>query len=147
MFWYIMNLANGMNQNMQLWDSENPWRATLKPHTNIVFKRNDLPINITTPWRIFFEGIYGYKSKCTKISEFLDRNKDPYKAREIRMKRETERNKGIPYKHMCIFMSFYYECIYTCDIMRSPPEVLELKYPLKTDMIYLVLLAILSPLC
>jgi hypothetical protein len=93
------------------------------------------------------EGIYGYKSECTKISEFLGRNKDPYKTREIRMKREIERNKGIPYKHIHIFMSFYYECIYTCDIMRSPPEVLELKYPLKTDMIYLVLLAILSLLC
>ena len=44
-------------------------------------------------------------------------------------------------------MSFYYECIYTFDIMHSPPKDLELKYPWKTDMIYiLVLLAILSPL-
>jgi hypothetical protein len=63
-----------------------------------------------------------------KISEFLGRNKDPYKTREIKMKR---------------LMSFYYGCIYTCDIMCSPPEVLELKCPLKTDMIYLVLLAML----
>ena len=43
-------------------------------------------------------------------------------------------------------MRFYYECIYTYDIMHSPPEDME-KYPRKTDMIYiLVLLAILSPL-
>jgi hypothetical protein len=85
--------------------------------------------------------MYGYKPKCTKVSEFLGRNKDSYKIREVRMKRGIERNKGISYKHM----SFYYECIYTCDIMRSPPEDLELKYPLK-KMIYVVLLAILSPL-
>jgi hypothetical protein len=90
-----------MNQNMHLWDFENPWRATLKSHTNIIFKRNDLPINITTPWRIFLEGIFGYKSECTKISEFLGRNKDPYMAWEIRMKRETERN-----KHMRISWAF-----------------------------------------
>jgi hypothetical protein len=37
--------------------------------------------------------------------------------------------------------------VYILDIMRSSPEDLELKYPLKTDMIYLVLLAIHSPLC
>jgi hypothetical protein len=37
-----------------------------------------------------------------KISELLGRNKDPYKTQKIRMKRETERNKGIPYKHMSI---------------------------------------------
>jgi len=45
----------------------------------MVFKRNDLPINITTPRRISLEGIYGYMFECTKISEFLGRNNDPYK--------------------------------------------------------------------
>jgi hypothetical protein len=106
MFRYIMNLANGMNQNMQLWDSENPWRATLKSHTNIIFKRNDLPINITTPWRIFLEVIYDYKSESTKISEFLVRNKDPY-TWEIRMKWGTGRN-----KHMHISWALLWVYIY-----------------------------------
>ena len=91
------------------------------------------------------EIIYGYKSKCTKISEFLGKNKDPYKTWEIRMKRGAEKTK-VYHISTCTFISFYYEYIYTYDIMRSPPEYLELKYPLKTDMIYLVLLAILSPL-
>ena len=45
---------------------------------------------------ILYEGIYGYKSVCTKISEFLGRNKDPYNTREIRMKR------GIGNEHMRI---------------------------------------------
>ena len=79
-------------------------------HQNLIpilsFMRNDLPIKTTTPRRIFSEVIYGYKSECTKISEFLERNKDPYKTREIRMERETERNKSIPYKHMLISWGF-----------------------------------------
>ena len=66
--------------------------------------RSDLPINITTPSRIFLEGVYGYNSECTKISEFLERNKGPYKTREIIMKRGTERNKGIPYKHILVHL-------------------------------------------
>jgi hypothetical protein len=54
-----MNLANGMNQNMQLWDYENPWRATLKSYTNFVFNRND-------PEGFSLKEYIGYKSECTK---------------------------------------------------------------------------------
>jgi hypothetical protein len=77
---------------MQLRGPENPWEQHLNLIPIVSFMRSGLPIKITTPWRIFLEGIYMVISlNAPKIIEFLGRNIDPYKTWEIRMKRETER--------------------------------------------------------
>jgi hypothetical protein len=77
---------------MQLRGLENPWRATSKSDINSIFYEKWSSYKDNNSLKDFPWGnIYGDKSECTKIIEFLGRNINPYKTWEIRMKRETER--------------------------------------------------------